>query len=350
LAKVVVLFSGSLASRVAAALVQRHPEVRHVQLLHFRSPFAAESEALRDLVRGEWAGTALRTQSLKREYRRFVESDGSGFSLRNTCLQCRALLLGRSARYLERVGADYLVTGERLGRYTLGASEMSWLAERYGIAGRVLRPLCHRTRSVGASLATWSSLDAASTQRTVSDDDLAATAGELGLSPHNPLASCGRCKLTLPGFGERVANLFGEEGFTLNALRLLDFTYYYKIEFGAKVVLAVDEEEKRELQNLFLPQDLRVYPATPHGPMALVRADWGTKSDGERGRILEIVACIVATHTSGGRCASIPVYYRLESDDETLLVNARALGSTDELGEIPGVLGMALLAPEPAAA
>jgi hypothetical protein len=43
----------------------------------------------------------------------------------------------------------------------------------------------------------------------------------------------------------------------------------------------------------------------------------------------------------------VPIYYRLESDDETLLVNAKALGSAHELLEIQGVQGMALLAEEP---
>jgi hypothetical protein len=46
----------------------------------------------------------------------------------------------------------------------------------------------------------------------------------------------------------------------------------------------------------------------------------------------------------------VPIYYRLESDDETLLVNAKALRSSDELLEIPGVQAMTLLAAEPAAA
>jgi len=243
---------------------------------------------------------------------------------------------------MERIGADFLATGERVGRHGLGAEEMAWLEEKHGVVGRILRPLCDRRGSIIPSLEAWSSLDQMSSDGPMHDEELADVAVRLGLAPENPLGSCGRCKLTVPGFGERVTNLFCEEGFTLNGLRLLDFAYYYKLLFGAKVVLAVDEEEKRELQNLFLPQDLRVYPATPHGPMALVRADWEARSEEERTHILELVACIVATHASAGRCASVPVYYRLESDDETLLVNARALGSLEDLCAIPGVLGMAL--------
>jgi hypothetical protein len=350
LAKVLVLFSGSLASRVAGALLQRHPAVSSVQLLHFRSPFASETEELRELVREEWAGTVLRTQSLKRDYRRFVEPDAVQFSLRQACLQCRALLVSRSVRYMERVGADFLATGERLERHGLGREEMDWLADRYGVQGRILRPLCFRVGHGSPDLEAWGRLGGPRAIRAMDDDGLAALAAALRLGPSNRMGSCGRCKLTVPGFGERVANLFAEEGFTLNGLRLLDFSCYYKIEPWAKVVLAVEDDEKRELQNLFLPQDLRVYPATPHGPMALVRTNWEARTTAERERIIELAACITATHTSRGRCASVPIYYRLESDDETLLVNAKALRSSDELLEIPGVQAMTLLAAEPAAA
>ncbi len=350
MAKVLVLFSGSLASRIAGTLARRHPDVTSVQLLHFRSPFASEGEELRDLVRDDWAGTMLRTQSLKREYRRFIESNEDGFSLRAACMQCRALLMARSARYMERVGADFIMTGERLGRHGLGCEELEWLTETLGVEGRVLRPLCHRAPLEGTSLTEWGRLSGSRSLRTAKDVDLAEWAAELGLEPSNSLGSGVRCKLTLPGFGERVASLFAEESFTLNGLRLLDFAHYYNVEPGTKVVLAIDEEEKRELQNLFLPQDLRVYPSTPHGPMALVRADWEERTEAEQRQILEVAACIVATHACGGRASTVPIYYRLESDDETLLVNARALGSVEGLSEIPGVRGMALLMPEPASA
>lgn len=348
MAKVLVLFSGSLASRVAGALAQRHPDVDSLQLLHFRSPFAVENEEFRDVVRLEWPGTPLRTQSLKREYRRFVEPGAEPFSVRRACIHCRSLLVSKAVRYMERVGAEYLVTGERLGRHGLGAEDMDRLAARHGAQGKILRPLCHGPEL--RSLDAWSDVVGGKIARGIGDGELAELASDLGLEGGDRMGSDCRCKLTVPGFGERVANLFAEEGFTLNGLRLLDFAFYYKVEPGAKVVLAVEEEEKRELQNLFLPEDLRVYPSTPHGPMALVRTNWGERTEAERLRILEVAACIVATHASAGRGVSVPVYYRLESDEETLLVNGRALGAADELLEIPGVRGMAMLSPEPAAA
>jgi tRNA-specific 2-thiouridylase len=93
-------------------------------------------------------------------------------------------------------------------------------------------------------------------------------ARELGLDVEDQMGSPTRCKLVIPGFGVRLENLFEEEGFTLNAVKLLEFGIYYKYPPDVKIVLALDEKEKRALQTFFLPQDLRVYIPTHQGPLA----------------------------------------------------------------------------------
>jgi adenylyl- and sulfurtransferase ThiI len=122
-AKVLSLFSGSLASRVATRIVEQHPDVDCVYLLHFRSPFSREFEGLRQLVRAEWPHTIFRTQSIKKEYRRLVEvTDDGEFSLPLSCYNCRKLLFAKAARYMERIGAEYIVSGEIPGRSSPGTS------------------------------------------------------------------------------------------------------------------------------------------------------------------------------------------------------------------------------------
>ena len=141
-------------------------------------------------------------------------------------------------------------------------------------------------------------------------------------------------EMAASSFGERVASLFGEAGFTLNALRLLDFPLYYKVHPDVKIVLARDEREKRDLQNLFLPQDLRVYPATPHGPMTLVRTSWNEKGREEQQTIVGLAARITATFADPKRTEAVPIYYRLENEDETLLLNASPFESPAEIAHL----------------
>ena len=105
----------------------------------------------------------------------------------------------------------------------------------------------------------------------------------------------------------------------------------------AKVVVALDEQEKRELQNLFLPQDLRVYTAAPHGPMTLVRTRWEEKEDGAKEDVIRLAARITATHVGGDVAGSIPIYYRFENDDERVLVSVPPFGSLSEIAVVDGV-------------
>jgi tRNA-uridine 2-sulfurtransferase len=331
--KVLSLFSGSLASRVATKLVEQHTQVSSVQLLYFRSPFSHECEELRQLVKSEWSSSTYRTQSIKKDYQDLVSLTGEGaFSLAQSCRSCQSLLLSKTARYMDRIGAEFVVTGCIPGKHGLTAQDASDVAARTGLEGRILNPLLTEDpRQLPVDLAAWANRK----PQTRNADDMAdlvlQLAGELGLQQIDPVNSRIRCKLMIPGFGERVAALFKEEVVTLNALCLLDFPLYFKADPDLRIVLASDENEKRELQNYFLPQDLRLYPATPHGPMTLLRTNWETKTEKEKSSIIEFVAKLTATYARVDGMATIPVYYRLESQDERQLLNVEPFASVESL-------------------
>jgi hypothetical protein len=336
-AKVLSLFSGSLASRVATRLVEQHPDVDCVYLLHFRSPFSREFEDLRQLVRSEWPHAIFRTQSIKKEYRRLIEiTDDGKFSLPLSCHNCLSLLFAKATRYMERIGAEYMISGEVPGHSARATKRLRDVARDLGVDGRILRPLCAGS-SRRRGLDRWANRDGNGSQPRGGSAALEKLAERVGVDAADPMAACNRCKLRTPGFGERVASLFGEPGFTLNALRLLDFPLFFKVSPDVKIVLARDEQEKKELQNLFLPQDLRVYPATPHGPMTLVRADWVKRSGADQQMVIEVAARITGTFAGPKPTETIPIYYRLESEDETHLVNVHPFDDEREISTIEGV-------------
>jgi len=288
------------------------------------------------MIKDEWNHLSFRTQSLKREYKSLVQLPRSGaFSLTKSCLGCRYLLLRRAARYMERIGADFVCTGGVDGTHGIEAADLREIEKRAGLEHRVLRPLYDGFPLTQVrNLEMWSGLpDSPHTSAGV-QEDLLELAEALGLDPSDPASHTRRCKLTVPGFGDRVANLFGEPGFTLNALRLLDFPLYYKIAPDTKLVIATDEQSKRELQNLFLPQDLRIYPPTPHGPMTLVRTAWSDKGCDERARVIELAARITATYLPERREFAIPIYYRFESEDERWLLNVAPFESVETISAL----------------
>ncbi len=339
--KVLSLFSGSLASRVATRLVWEHPQVDGVHLLHFRSPFSRDCEELRPLVKAEWAGATYRTQSIKKDYQDLIGlTDESEFSSTESCRRCQSLLLSKAARYMERIGAEYIVAGHAPKGCGLSARDLATVAALEGLEGRVLsllpahpeeHGLTERPLRSPANIESWGDVDRQTREASEDDDRIPRLAERLGLGTFDPASSRFRCKLTTPGFGERVAALFKEKVVTLNALCLLDFPMYMKASPDLHIVLAFDENEKRELQNYFLPQDLRLYPATPHGPMTLLRTNWDAKSEAETDRIVEFVARLTATYACVADVTTVPVYYRMESEDERRLMNVEPFTSIEEL-------------------
>jgi hypothetical protein len=331
--KGVSLFSGSLASQVATRLVERSPGVDEVLLLHFRSPFFEEYDGIREIAKSEWPGVGFRTQSLKKDYRHLANiPPGGSFSLRRSCSSCRRLILSRAVRYMRRLQADFLITGEIVGEHGLLAEDMECIAEDLGIADVLLRPLSARllppTRPEEEG---W--IDRSCLGDLTADDagQLGAIAEAVGLSTSDPMCSELRCKLTSPGFGRRLEILFEEEGFTMNSLKLLDFRLYYKRLPDVNIVLATDEGEKRALQNFFLPRDLRVYLPIHRGPMTLVRTEWEGKSTAEVREIIKLAGRITATHSDAAHLGSVPVSYRFESDDETLQSHVVPFASVAEI-------------------
>jgi len=347
--KVLALYSGSLSSRVASKLAELHKDISCVHLLHFRSPFSRDFDDLRQFLRAERSHATYRTQSIKKEYLTLVGfSEHGEFSLVESCARCRALLYARAARYMERIDADYLLTGEVTAGRKLGPEDLERIEDSQGLTRRILRPLCStQLTDPGANLATW----LRPTRRARSPKDLKARcldfAAEHRMVLEDPMACEARCKLATPGFGERVTALFRGEGVTLNALCLLDFPLYYRIEPDVQLVLARDENEKRELQNLFLPQDLRVYPSTPHAPMTLVRTDWRARGQEEQQEIIEFVSRVTATYAHIDDSATIPIYYRFECEDETNLLNAEPFESVEEIEAMRSVELIPLMQPRP---
>jgi hypothetical protein len=332
--KVLSLFSGSLASRVATKLVERHPEVSSVQLIHFRSPFSCEREELRQLVKSEWSSATYRTQSIKKDYQDLISlTDDGEFSLEQSCRRCQSLLLSKTARYMDRIGAGFVVTGYTPGEHGVASRAVFAAASRAGLAGRILNPLfAEDPLSLPDELTSWADARIRIRDADEMADLVLELAGELGLEPADPVNSVNRCKLMIPGFGKRVAALFKEELATLNALCLLDFPLYFKADPDLQIIIASDENEKRELQNFFLPQDLRLYPATQHGPMTLLRTNWETKTEMEKAKLIEFVARVTATYAYPAEgVATIPVYYRLESEDERQLLNVEPFASVEAL-------------------
>ncbi len=330
MAKAVALFSGSLASILAVELVRREPAVEEIKLIHFRSPFFRDYEPIKELARSLW-DFSFRSQSLKKDFYglsgRPAESEEDCLA-HTGCFGCRKLMLRRGLRYMKKVGADFLVTGEIIGRRGLGLTELEELTRQLGAEGRVLRPLsAHLLPETLPERAGWvrrKRLFGLYEDHNGIGTRLRELATALGLPRVEDFPAERRCKLTQPFFSQRLEDLLQEKEFTLNSLELLEFPLYYKKPPDVKIVLGRDDEEKRRLQNFFLPEDLRLYVPVNGGPIALVRTNWAEKSPEDVWEIIELAARITAAH-AGVKSRKVQAKYRFENGTETYQINVTPL-------------------------
>jgi hypothetical protein len=327
------LFSGSLASIVATRLVEMSEGVDEVQLLYFRSLFFTDCNRVRTIAKAIWPTIQFRSQTINKDYHHLISRISvDGFSLIHSCSHCRTLMLTRSAQYMKRIKADFIVTGEIAGSNGLNACELDRIGNDAGISNLILRPLSAnllpRTRPEKEG---WVNAERLYSFTADDQDELAKLAATLNLAESNSFPCQDRCKLTCPNFGLRLANLLCEKEFTLNALQLLDFRFYYKKEPDITIVIAAAAEEKRNLQHFFLPQDMRVYLPTYEGPLALVRTNWTAKKEGEIAEIIELAGRIIANYSTAAHHEQIQINYRFENKNETIRLNITPFVDVNEI-------------------
>jgi len=331
MAKAVSLFSGSLASIVATKLVLAQPGLEEVKLLHFRSPFFREYERTKQLARSCFSGS-FRSQSVKKDFAELTNIPTTGsYDRKSCCTGCRRLMIRKALRYMKKVGADFLITGEILGARGLEREDVLRLTQEAGAEDLVLRPLS--AKLLPPTLPEregWVERRRLQGLRAEETSKLVRLARRLGIETEGFPAER-RCKLMLPYFGQRLEDLLREDHPTLNGLELLEFPLYYKKPPDVKIVLGRDEEEKKRLQNFFLPDDLRLYVPINDGPIALVRANWQKKSDREILQIIELAARITAMHANLGSRRRVQANYRFENSQETYRINISPFSDEREL-------------------
>lgn len=316
--KAVSLFSGSLASIVSTSIVRGSSGVEQTDLITFRSPFFENYERVKESAGNLWPDVNFRSQSVKKKCESLSNIPSGGqFRLKASCRGCRRLLLYRGKRFMERVDGDFLVTGEVVGRHGLGPEELADIDREAGVSGLVYRPLSAALLpDTVPEQEGW--VGFRERFRDGCENQLATLARSYGINPRAVgFPAEDRCKLTDERYGRRLEDLLTEPNFTTNVLKLLEFDHYYKVPPDTKIVLGMSEDEKRELQNYFLPSDLRVYLPSHNGPMTLVRTDWQGKSDSRTEELIDLAGRITVYHSEASNLGQVSVNYRFENDSDT---------------------------------
>ncbi len=244
--KALVLLSGGLDSMLATKLMLK--QVVEVEAVHFRTPFSGQDETFVERFCEE-SGVKLHTVVLGDEFLEIVVAPNHGHgSQMNPCIDCRILELKKAKELAEKVGADFLVTGEVLGErpFSQRKDVMLHIEREASLEGKVLRPLSAKllpeTEPEKNGYVNREKLHAIKGRRRTPQMTLAK---EMGIAEYpNP---AGGCLLTEPRFADRLReHLKHEKMLTAFDVELLRIGRHFRIG-NTKVIVGRNEEENEKL-------------------------------------------------------------------------------------------------------
>lgn len=279
MAKAVALLSGGLDSTLAVKMMI--DQGVEVVALNFTSAFCSCDSGGKSKASGcksesrrvaEEFGVPIKVLTKGLDYMEVVRNPKHGYGKGiNPCVDCRLYMFISAKKYMEEIGADFIITGEVLGQRPMSQRRdvFERIERECGLEGLILRPLCagHLEPTIPEKngLVDRNKLLAVSGR---SRKELMAHAEELDVTDY-PCPS-GGCLLTDKIFSKKVRDLLDHKRELTNKdLQLLKAGRHFRYH-GVKVVLGRDETDNRRIRNLVQPGDTLVEPVGFHGPVALI--------------------------------------------------------------------------------
>lgn len=268
--KALALLSGGLDSMLAAKLIGEQGV--EVEAVHFLTPFSKHDDRFVGRFCEE-LGIKLHRVSFGQEYLDMLTSPKHGYgSQMNPCVDCRIFAFREARKLAEKIGADFLVTGEVLDErpFSQRRDMMLLIEKEAGLEGKVLRPLSAKLLPESdpekEGLVNREELFAIRGRRRIPQIELAK---KLGIEEYpNP---SGGCLLTDPRFADRLKeHLRRERRLSLMDAELLKIGRHFRVS-KCKVIVGRNEEENERLQSIAEKHGLTSMEAVGYmGPLTVL--------------------------------------------------------------------------------
>ena len=240
--------SGGLDSQLAIRVLERAGA--YVEAVAFATPFFDNSKAR---TAAEALGVKLHVIDFLDDEISLIENPPHGFGgAMNPCIDCHALMIRRAGELMEKLGFDFVATGEVRGQRPMSQNAQSLLTveKASGLRGRLVRPLSAKLLEptipeLEGKLDREKLLDISGRSR----DRQIALAAELGIVDYPSPA--GGCKLTEDAFGRKLRDLMEHEGLRDRTLiELLLVGRRFRLPDGSGVILGRDGKENAKLKEI----------------------------------------------------------------------------------------------------
>jgi len=270
-----VLISGGLDSILATRLAAELPDITVIGY-YFRHPF--ENELLRNGLSAAERAAFTACVSIIEE-----SDDASFFDMiinaklgrgkgANPCRDCRLFILRKAAAMLEKLGGDFLITGEVVGQRPMSQlrNHLNQIENLSGIKGLIVRPLCGKLLPPTIpEKRGWIKRESFFDFQGRNRKPQIELAHKLGIFDFpNP---AGGCILTQAAYAKRFFDLM-KSGDKIDAkqLSLLRFGRHYRLPSGLKFLIPRDEAESERALDIAAGQlYILTYNDIP-GPIAIL--------------------------------------------------------------------------------
>ena len=246
--KAIALFSGGLDSTLAVLAVGR--QGIDVQAVRFLTPFDPDISAG---VAAAKFGFDVTIHRLDETFLDIVKNPPHGHGKNmNPCIDCRILMLRNARAYMERVEADFIVTGEVLGQRPMSQRKdmLYHIDKEAGVSGYVVRPLSAKFLAItvpeAEGMIDREKLYGFSGRSRKPQMNLAK---EFGLRDY--AAPAGGCLLTEPNYAHRLKDLLKHAPSpAMNEIELLRMGRHFRYSPRCKIIVGRDEDENAKLEAL----------------------------------------------------------------------------------------------------
>ncbi len=315
--KAVSLFSGGLDSLLAVCLIK--DQGIEVVGVNFVSPFFGADPA--NLKAAKRLGIEYREIEIGPAFMEILKNPVYGYGKHyNPCIDCHGFMLKQAGRFMEEIGASFLITGEVLGERPMSQNKaaLQKVEKLSGYPGLVLRPL-----SALLLEPTIPEKDGWIDRSRLLDISGRSRARQMQLAEHYQITQyptpAGGCLLTQENFSKRLRKVFSvHPDVNADELEILKVGRHFYLNDDLLLVVGRNHNENERLNKIARPGDYLFKVTDRPGPLGLLRVF----NDADTAE-LNLAAAIVARY-SDSRDLEL-ANMAMTHDQETTLLTIRPM-------------------------
>lgn len=317
--KAVSLFSGGLDSLLAVCLMQ--DQGLEVVGVNFVSPFFGAEPANRKAA--AQLGIEYHELDIGTEYMNVLKKPVYGYGKNfNPCIDCHGFMLKQAGRFMEEIGASFLVTGEVVGERPMSQnkSALRQVEKLSGYQGLVLRPLSARLLEP-----TIPEQEGWVDRGLLLDISGRGRSRQMQLAEHYGIREyptpAGGCLLTQENYSRRLRRIFTvKPEIEAEELTIIKTGRHFYLGESELLVVGRNHNENQQLQKIARSHDYLIKVTDRPGPLGLLRL-----FDNNKTPDLLPAASIVARYSDARDLDNAQISVTRSGSQETVLLSVRPL-------------------------